>query len=261
MVSSLISSRTTMTVFLPDQEFDHYYQHFSSRGKPNLKRSSTDSQQYGPSMAAQSASGRSSDSHQSSAYSDARQPTSHASRTGRRSAHGYDDCYTSVSRNDSGYASSNVTGYRRCLDVAGSPPGHYFTSGLSQYDRRPEYIEDNRGESQVSRRSSRRSDKGMDMVKYEQPYPRQCETFEDSFGTEDDLGTVLPCDSISNVSSRWSTDSRRWYGRGRFSGGEMRPAIGLGWSQTHAEWTSGYSRRGYGGDDAFRLTERTPGRR
>ena len=57
---------------------------------------------------------------------------------------------TSATDNANGYASSNVTGYRSRLDVEGLPEKHYFTSHASKHDRRPQYIRHSSNGGQVA---------------------------------------------------------------------------------------------------------------
>ena len=103
--------------------------------------------------------------------------------------------------------SSNVTGYRRCLDVPGLPQKNYWSSGANQRDRNPQYF---------SRASGRRpASDGDSMTRTKELVRYQTAREELTLSDIDDNATVLPADSISNVSSNrsrpsWSSrDSRR----------------------------------------------------
>ena len=100
----------------------------------------------------------------------------------------------------SGYVPSNVTGYRKRLDVEGLPQKDYLTSGASKRDRRPEYIgraqSDSRRTSNGYQAGGGSSAAGNELVRY-----RSNQNFDDN-------ATVVPEDSISQVSSNRSRPSQ-----------------------------------------------------
>ena len=87
-----------------------------------------------------------------------------------------------------GYASSeagwsNVTGFRKQLNVAGSPPSNYFHSDACRVDRRAEYIGRPLTESCLGTNDTAR------YPAEQQPYPYD----------NDNESTVLPSDSASQI--------------------------------------------------------------
>ena len=96
-------------------------------------------------------------------------------------------------------AGSNVTGYRSHIDVPGLPEHDYFHSGASKRDRRPEYI----GKTA----SLPPQQPCQDLVKYRGSQHKYSQSDDDDDDDDDDA-TVLPADSISQVSSNRSRRSR-----------------------------------------------------
>lgn len=86
---------------------------------------------------------------------------------------------------------SNVTGFRKRLDVAGSPQSDYFSSGASKLDRRSEYIgRPLTGSCFVT------DDPAAECQAEQERYP----DYTDSADEEDgDDATVLPSDSVSQI--------------------------------------------------------------
>jgi hypothetical protein len=230
------ASRTTIEIFLPDDEFDLYCKILSKQQEQTKRRNTEPTL---PTMASSARSGKSSYSQRSrtdagpeandiprssTSYSRtsrrdsgpeandlARSSTSRSrtsggnSRTARRSSvdEGY---YTGGSQ----YAPSNITGYRKRLDVPGMPDERYFADGRSKFDRRPEYVgqapsearRSKSGRSTTSRSKSYAA--GMQLV----PYNGGGRAIKEEQEDDGDDCTVLPSDSISQVSSRESARSR-----------------------------------------------------
>ena len=140
MTSSLYLSISGQTFdgVLPDQQFDENLRLFSSLPQRRSKRPK--------SMAGSSKIGHSS---RAGGRGDGRLSASTISQAKCSSYGGgaVQALSVSISRGSSSsgsvassaYASSNVTGYRTCLEVAGMPGKTYFYDGSSQRDRRPEY--------------------------------------------------------------------------------------------------------------------------
>jgi hypothetical protein len=230
------ASRTTLEISLPDDQFDFYCKIFSKKQEQNLRRSTEPTL---PTMASSVRSGKSNFSRRSrtdagqEASDIPRSSTSHSRRSRRDSgpeANGLARSSTSRSRTsggnsrtgrrssvdegyytgDSQYAPSNVTGYRKRLDVPGMPDDRYFTDGRSKFDRRPEYIgqapsearRSKSGRSTTSRSKSYAAD--MQLV----PYTGDKRAIKEEQEDDGDDCTVLPSDSISQVSSRESARSK-----------------------------------------------------
>lgn len=241
--SSLVS--TTIEISVPDQEFEFYCKFFTKESRRNAEPLPA-------TMARDSISGYSGQSVRNLAYN---VPQSAASRS--RTSGGGDSASQlppadsgyggSIYRAPSEYAASNVTGFRRTLDIPGLPDSSYFTSGASRTDRRPEYI----GRSAPrapSRSHSYTAGQGQELVKYtagQQPLAEEPDDYDDN----DDV-TVVPSDSISNVSSRRSARPS-----------QARPAYGYQRSYSYA---NGESASGYGGSRCsdrpieYRIVERRP---
>lgn len=191
MTSSSVCSNfsRTLEVTVPDREFDAYLRLLSFQRRNSQPAN----------MARDSDSGYSSQ-HRRSSYSSSHSASSRSRASGGGGAVQPPSVISSETGCPSVYASSNATGFRTCLDVPGSPPSNYFSSGASKIDRRRQYA----GQSSSSSvGSSNGYPAGNEVVRYTPP--RKIDTPDDS-DNEDNV-TVTPQDSISQVSSNRSMPS------------------------------------------------------
>ena len=153
--------------------------------------------------------------------------------------------------------SSNITGYRRSLDVPGLPSGRYFSHGASKVDRRSQYID-------PSLRGT-----GVDTDVRISRQLTKCSRNREASPSSDleDDATVSPADSISQVSSNrsrplsHSTGSRRSYQPDR--SGRRDSAVSIesrvSSSYSHADKLSTYEGPPvYDEDGGFYKLERRP---
>lgn len=147
---------------------------------------------------------------------------------------------TSTPGSFSSYAPTSLSGYRRRTAVAGSPSGDYFTSGNSKTDRRLGYCASNassrlpddepkplvryegasssgrrseRGggqrESRLGKESSSSSSSREKRLILHPNYGRDSRRYDSEDDDEEDYATVLPSDSISQISSPGLSTARR----------------------------------------------------
>ncbi|KAK5162995.1 uncharacterized protein LTR77_011050 [Saxophila tyrrhenica] len=282
--AGLLKFSTTIEVTVSDQEFKLYKNILTKQTK--LSRSSTEPLPAIMPRDSPASSCYSGQSRQGSSYRPATStaPTSRSrmSRTSVRASRQIPsfynaDCGDSVC----GSTTSNMTGFRRTLDVPGMPESDYFTIGASKWDRRPEYVgrvrapgrstskrsssytavaseniqqESARHTGAPSSMSRRTSDsfvtgRGRELVRYTGgPQP---------FAEEPDLDaeTLGPEDSISNVSTQRSGMSRRMTGGPR----THQPARSFSYAGGEGMSAYGGSRTG-GRLIEYRIIERRPGR-
>lgn len=218
---------------MDDEVFDYYKDLFS-----NPKRRHTEPPSSSPSMARDSLSSYTSQPRRTSSYSVTHSASSRSRITsGSRTVRcppPLDEGYASqTGRSD--YAATNITGYRRTLDVPGLPQSDYFSSGESQWDRRPEYI--GQGPPSFSRSRSAYTG-GQELVRYTGGDSRN--QIEDDL--DSDCETLHPADSISNVSTQVSGRRRMGTSRRPAEYAEQRSSS----YQRRREYaTSGTCRRTY----------------
>ena len=188
-MSASSSNSSTVEFTVSDEEFDAYLRLLS------LQRRNTH-----PANMARDSGSQYSQPRRSSSYSVANSPTSRSKSSGYyesvRSSTMSSGYAQSSTTNPSSYASTNVTGHRRCLDVQGLPDSKWFSTGASKYDRKPEYIG---GQSSNSGGPTESCPPGNELVRY-----RSRPDDRDEGSDFDDKGTVLPQDSVSQVSSNRS---------------------------------------------------------
>lgn len=191
---------------MPDEVFDYYKELFTQPKRRNTEPPPP-SNMTRDSMSSYNARPRRTSSYSITHFTPSRARDSRAVWSPPPLDEGY---ASQTGRSD--YAVSNVTGYRRTLDVPGMPQQDYFTSGESQWNRRPEYTRRAPSipkENSVHSRTTSIYGSGKELVPYTGGNQRT-NIEEDS---DSDLDTLGPKDSISNVSTqvpgRRSRTSRR----------------------------------------------------
>lgn len=128
---------------------------------------------------------------------------------------------SSAVSSSSGYPASNVTGHRKCLDVEGCPPAHFFTSGDSKRYLQQGHAIRSSHSSQPSNgyHASRGNDHGHAMSN-RYVVGNELVKYNGGRGGGSVAGTVYPDESVSQISSNGSGPSH-YSGYPQRSGGHI----------------------------------------